>query len=203
MRRMLLVLACGLAAHQASAAPPGQNPDWPCFQRLVPKLAAGSYWSGPPMPANVDWRADPAVGAVVQAAAPREIPIEDGVAKLRAFAEHLDPAQRRTELPEVFAGLVDESNRQREAVIRRIEDLSRRQHNIADQVAALDAKANAIPEDATGADAKRRADLLAQRDFVIRSFQEVQHTMRYACEVPADFDRRLGEYARTLQAALE
>ncbi|HWK46289.1 MAG TPA: hypothetical protein VNT30_16330 [Stellaceae bacterium] len=184
----------------AHAAIPGQNPDWPCQQRLIPLLTADTFWNGP-LPSGQDWRADPRVAAVVSETAPREVPLREGHAKIAAFAKHLKPAERRTLLPVLFIGIVDETNRQRGEIIDRIEELTRRQRELGDRVAQIAAELGAIPPDATGEAAGRRAEIVQRRDFVIRGFEETQRTMRYACEVPVELEARLGDYARTLQAA--
>ena len=53
LRWLPLGLAMGLAltsvsqveAQRAAAGPP----DWPCVQRLIPELAWGTLWTGPPL----------------------------------------------------------------------------------------------------------------------------------------------------------
>jgi hypothetical protein len=202
MRTMLLAVALTGWMALAMAAPPATDPDWPCVQRLVPQLAAGTYWAGPPAPAGADWRKDKAVADVVGQAAPRSVSIADGVAALDAFAAGLPPDARAVPLAETFAGLVDETNRQRDEVIERIEQLIRRQRDVAGVVAQITESLQAIPPDATGEQAAHRDDIMQRRALVIRSFQDVQRTIRYACDVPVQLEARLGAYARALQAKL-
>jgi hypothetical protein len=38
--------------------------------------------------------------------------------------------------------------------------------------------------------------------FVIRQYEEVERTIRYACEVPVQLEARLGLFAQALQGAL-
>jgi hypothetical protein len=184
----------------ARAAPPVQDPDWPCEQRLVPTLTAATYWNG--LPARTDHEAELKVAAIVSAVAPRDIPMDIGVTKLDSFADSLAPSDRQQLLPQVFASLVDEINRQRREVIDRIKGLARRQRGMGDQVAKLDAEIGAIPADATGEEATRRDALQQEHDLLVRAFDETQRTLRYACNVPVDLDKRLGLYARALQAKL-
>ena len=183
----------------AEAAIPGQNPDWPCQQRFVPALTAGTFWNGP-LPNGADWHANPRVAALVAETAPREVPREEGRAKLAAFVTRLKPAESRTLPPLLFVGIVDETNRQRSDIIDHIEELTRRQRELGDLVAKIAGELQAIPADAEGDAAARRAEITQRRDFVIRSFEETQRTMRYACEVPVELEARLGDYAKTLQA---
>ena len=55
--------------------------------------------------------------------------------------------------------------------------------------------------DATGEAAARRVDLQQRYDFTARNFEEIQRTIRYACETPVALDARLGAWARALQDA--
>ncbi|GGF01517.1 hypothetical protein GCM10011611_03800 [Aliidongia dinghuensis] len=201
MHRLLpaVVALLAVSAGPARAAIPGQNPDWPCQQRFVPALTAGTFWNGP-LPDKADWHADPRVAALVADAAPREVPLDESHAKLAAFAKRLKPAERRRVLPVLFLGLVDATNDQRHEVMGRIEELTRRQRELGDVIAHVTDELQAISPDATGDAAARRAEIVQRRDFVVRSFEETQRTMRYACEVPVELEARLGDYARLLQA---
>lgn len=199
-RSVPLALALLLSAvRPAEAAIPGQNPDWPCQQRFVPALTAGTFWNGP-LPTGPDWRANPRIAALVAETAPREVPREEAHAKLAAFVKRLKPAEKRSLPPLLFIGIVDETNRQRGAIMENIEDLTRRQRELGDLVAKIAAELQAIPPDAEGEAADRRVEIVQRRDFVIRGFEETQRTMRYACEVPVDLEARLGDYAKALQA---
>jgi hypothetical protein len=203
MRASAILLAAGLVLSNAVlAAPPVTDPDWPCQQRLVPELTAATFWSGPPLPANADWHANTKIADEVAAVAPRDVPIDDAVAQIGHFAAALQPDERKTLLPLLFLGLVDDTNRQRSEVIDRIKELARRQRSLGDVVAKATQDVEAIPSDAQGDDAQRRADLVQHRDFLIRTFEETQRTMRYACEVPVELEGRAGSFARALEAGL-
>jgi hypothetical protein len=186
-----IALAAILAVSSAHAQPPSQDPDWPCFQRLVPKLEPGSYWAGPPVPPAGAWRDDPAVMAIVTDVTDRDITDAESAEKLKAFLDTLPAAERAARAPALFSAIVEQTNDERGELIGRIEQLSRRQRALSSTISDLSAKADAAP-------AARRDDLNGQRDFTIRAFQESQRTMRYACEAPANMDRRLGVLARVL-----
>jgi hypothetical protein len=191
-----LALAGLLGVHAAAAAPPTQDPDWPCVQRLVPALAAASYWNGALPAGTVDWHANKPVAALVEQVAPRDVPAERGAAKLRAFAASLPPQERSRTLPLIFVGLVDETNRQRSEIIDSLRALSRRQQALGEVVAQVTRELRTLPANATP---DTRADVTQRRDFTIRQFLEVEHTTRYACEVPVELERRLGTFAQALQ----
>ncbi len=190
-------MLCLLLPTRARAA----DPDWPCAQRLVPRLSAATLWSGA-LPAADGGHTDPGIAEIVAAVTPRDVGIEQGEAKLAAFADALPPAARPERLAETFAALLEAINEERGAVIARIEALARRQRELGNIVAKVTDELRAVPPDAAGADAARRAEILDRRALLIRTVDETQRTMRYACEVPTQLDARLGRYARLLQSKL-
>lgn len=203
MKRALRLLAAlmPLWAAGAGAAAPGADPNWPCQQVLVPVLSAEMLWRGPPVEKAGDWRADPEVAALVRRIAPRDVTVEAGEAAIHAFVATLgaDKARRVTL---AFAGLLDETNRDRAEVIERLKDLGQRQRNLAALIDRLTAELDAAPAEPQGEAAASRAELQERWSFTSRSYAEMQRTMRYACEVPRTLDARLGAYAHALEAAL-
>jgi hypothetical protein len=174
--------------------------DWPCAQRLVPKLSAATLWAGP-LPGAGE-HADPSITEVVASVISRDAEVEQGEVQLAAYAESVPAPDRPERLGSVFAALLEATNQKRSAVIARIEALARRQRELGNIVAKVTEELRAIPPDAAGADAARRAEIVERRTLLIRSVDETQRTMRYACEVPTQLDARLGRYARLLQSKL-
>jgi hypothetical protein len=197
-------LAAGLAwvaAGQASAASRQADPDWPCPQRLIPKLSPGLFWSGPSVAEADDWRLEPRVAALVEKISPRKVAADRGKALIGVFVQGLGEDRSRL-LVLAFAGLLEETNRQRAELIERIQAFARRQRELADIAARAGEDLGKIPADAEGEAAARRLDLEQRHHYVSMAFQESQRTMRYACEAPVQLESRLGDYARALQAAL-
>ena len=178
----------------AHAAPPVQDPDWPCVQRLVPSLAAGTYWTGPAP--DADWRADPEVAALVAGIAPRNVPDDVALARLDAFAGALPPEGKPARLAALFAGLVDATNHERDQVIERLHALTRRQREINGLVSAVSTDL------AHEADPAKRDEMTQRRLFLIREFDQAQQTVRYACEAPVQLEARLGAFGRALDGDL-
>jgi len=195
-----LVAAFFAAANAHPAPPQAEDPDWPCQQRLVPKLTAAAYWSGPPLEGLGDWRADPGVADLVRRLAPRRVSTQEGLSKIAAFARGL-PNDRPRRLGLAFGGLLEETDRERASLIEELKEIGRRQRQLADLVARLATELNSIPADARGEAAAQRVDLQQRRDFTARNFEEIQRTIRYACEAPVELDARLGAWARALQEA--
>ncbi len=109
----------------------------------------------------------------------------------------MPPDRREAEAALAFAGLVDEANRERGAVIERIEALTRRQRELAAIIGHVTDELDALKPDA---DQAQRDEIVERRGFLIRQFEDIQRTTRYACEVPVAIEARLGAYARALQA---
>lgn len=176
----------------AVAAQPKPDADWPCVQRYVPEIGAAALW--PEVPGG-DWHGLPEVAALVGRIAPRPVEAEQGVAAIRDFSAPLDAAARRRLLPLAFLGLVEETNRQRDGVIDQIRRFARRQRDLAERVRALEAELRTAP-------AATHDELEQRRFFAAKTYGDAERTLHYACEVPVRLERRLGAYARALQAAM-
>ena len=186
MRRLLLV---GALFATVAAAP--ADPDWPCVQRLVPTLTAATLWSGPAP--QRDWHTDPAIAALTEQVASRREKVDDAVAQLERFVATKPGAEARAE---VFAGLVERSNIERGQAIDRLKGVSRRLRALADATGRVTTELNALPPDAPAA---QRDEVANRRALMIREYEEILRTLRYACEIPVDFEARLGCFGQVLQ----
>jgi hypothetical protein len=195
-----LAAALVVAMSAASAQPRSEDPDWPCQQRLVPKLVAAAYWSGPSLEGIGDWHADPEIAALVQRLAPRRVSTQVGLSRITSFVQALSQDRPRR-IALIFQGLLEETDQTRAALIQRLKEIGRRQRELAELVAELSDELRSIPSEATGDAAVKRVDLQQRRDFTARNFEEIQRTIRYACETPVELDARLGAWARALQEA--
>ncbi len=187
----------GLLALALGAAGPPVDPDGPCVQRLVPKLTAATIWGG--HDAAGDWRADPLVAAAVAAAAPRGVSAQEGAGQLPRFVATLPGAERPAQSALLFAGLVDETNQQRAQVIDRLRATARRQRALTELTSKITAELRALPADAPAA---QREEVVGRRAFLIREYEDIERTIRYACEVPVQMEAKLGTLAQTLQRGL-
>jgi hypothetical protein len=184
----------------AGAAPRSEDPDWPCQQRLVPHLTLAAYWNGP-VDEQGNWQADPEIAELVHRLAPRRVKTDEGLAVIVNFAKTASE-DRPHRLALAFRGLLEETDRERAGLIERLRQMGRRQRELADLVARLGNELAGIPPDATGEAAEKRVDLQQRRDFTVRNFEEIQRTIRYACDIPVELDARLGVWARALQQAV-
>jgi hypothetical protein len=188
-----------LAGALFAAAPRSEDPDWPCPQRLVPRLAAAAYWNGP-LDTEGDWRADPEIAVLVRRLVPRRVSTEAGLTEIEAFAKTAT-VDRSRRMALVFRGLLEETDRERAELIGQLTQMGRRQRALAALVGRLADELRSIPPDAAGEAAERRVDLQQRHDFTARNFAEIQRTIGYACEAPVALDARLGAWARALQMA--
>jgi hypothetical protein len=163
-------------------------------------LTAATYWSGPALENLGDWRADPEIGDLVRRLAPRRVSTQEGLSEITAFVRSVS-TDRPRRLAVVFRGLLEETDRERAGIIEQLKEIGRRQRDLTDLVARLATELNAIPPDAGGEAAAKRTDLQQRHDFTTRNFEEIQRTIRYACETPVELDARLGAWARALQEA--
>lgn len=186
------ILTMALCQH-AAAQPKPPDPDWPCQQLLVPTLSAGSYWDGPAVrTGDTSWRDDPKMTELVENVVNRDTPDSEAAADLTHYAASIPKSRRAAALTRLYGFIVDEANDERSQVIDRIDNLSRRQQALSKTIDDINRQIAALPATAP------HEDLLGQRDFNIQTFQDAQHTVHYACEVPGMFDQRLGLAARTL-----
>ncbi len=185
-------------------AAPVDPKDWPCQQRLVPMLGAGAFWTTPPVDNAGDWKAEPRVADLVERIAPRRVSADEGVAAIVEFGASLGTTPDKDRLLTLaFAGLLEETNRDRSDVISRLMDLGRRQHDLANIASQAGQELRALPaESRTPEERARRSDLEQRFAFVTQAFESAQRTMRYACEVPVTLEARLGRYAQALKAQL-
>jgi hypothetical protein len=194
---MVVIIA---AANARSAPPLGKDPDWPCQQRLVPKLAAAAYWNGSSLDSAGDWESDAEIVELVRRLAPRRVSVEEGLSDLRIFVGSLS-GDRSRRLALAFRGLLEETDRERTALIERLKQIGHRQRELAELVVRLGTELSSVPPDATGEAAAKRVDLQQRYDFTVRNFEEIQRTLQYACQAPVELDARLGAWARALQEA--
>jgi hypothetical protein len=192
-RAMLL----GVSALAVGAAGPRADPDWPCMQRLVPTLTAGTLWGG--HDAKGDWRADPKVAAVVGFVARRGVSATDGAARLDQFIATVPAPERPAVSAQVFAGLVDETNVERGQLIDRLRGIARRQRTLTELTERVTVDLRALPADAPAA---QREEIVSRRGFLIREYEQIERTIRYACEVPVQMEQKLGILAQALQRGL-
>ena len=184
-----------------ASAQPHQDPDWPCIQRLVPTLAAGQIWSGPPIDGiGGQWSGDSDVAGIVNQVTSRRVSIEEAVDQAKAFAEGLEPGEQ-DRLTLLFAGIFQRINESRTSAITAIKRYMRAQRGMVDALSAEVAELEALQQDPT-ANAERIEDLTGSIEINRRIFADRRRALRPLCEQPVLLEERLGALARTIMAHL-
>jgi hypothetical protein len=186
---MKLILALALL----SPSPLLAADDWPCVQPLVQSISIEMVWHGPHLQPGADWRSDRAIATLVQTISAQETDADEGVTELKRFLQEHQQNRAGT-IGRVMTGLIDENNQTRSRLIEHLRTLGDRQRGLADIVTRLDDE-----RDKAGSAAE--PELVDRLNFAQRTYFEAQRTLRYACEIPARLDQRLGVYAKTLESA--
>ena len=190
-----------LASVSAAQAQPHQDPDWPCIQRLVPTLAAGQIWAGPPIDdIGNRWSDDRDVAGVVSSVTSRRVSIEDAVDDAKAFAEGLEPGEQER-LTLLFAGIFQRINESRTNAITSIKRYMRSQRGMVDALSAEVSELEQLQQD-PAADAERIAELTGSIEINQRIFADRRRALRPLCEQPVLLEERLGALARAIMAHL-
>jgi hypothetical protein len=191
-----LLLLVGLAPLQALAA--GEDPDWPCVQRLVPQIAPAAIWSGPPLDL-VESAHHPAIDELAAELAVRRVPLDEAVPMIEAFASGLEAEANAASLTLLFARTLEIINRDRSSIIEGIRKFSRGQRALADRIADANSELRALPVDSV----LERDALVMQRDWDARIFDERRTSLTYLCEQPVLLDQRAFALARAIAGHLE
>ena len=200
-RLALLVLMAGvalLAPCRGTAL--AQDGDWPCVQRLVPRLESGQMWPGPPIDAIAD--AQPSVAVSTLAVELSDLSLTDAelASRVQAFAASLAPESRETELVHLFAATLEEINRTRAGLIEGIRRYARGQQQLAQRIAREN---RALDEERTaGADPVRLAELQASREWATRVHLDRQRQLTLVCDQPVRLEQRAFALARLIQEQL-
>lgn len=181
------------------AAATGDDPDWPCVQRLVPEVAAGMIWPGPPVDAVNGAVDDPEISRLAEELAARRVPLAEAEEQVAAFAAPLEGEARSAELTRLFARTLAIINRDRASIIGGIRRFARGQQALADRIAGQNDRLQEIaPQQILERDA-----LIAERDWDIRIYDDRQSTLTYLCEQPVLLEQRAFALARAIASHLE
>lgn len=199
------VVALGVSALADSF----EQSSWPCVQRKVPEISAGTVWAGPPVDTiETSWRDDPTVAATAARLAARRLPVEDAEAELEAFAAAVDDdkAERLTLL---FMALLDLTNQERREILAGLERLGRRQVDLAERIRTTARELQALraakpdPDATTGKERDARMQTLQEQlAWDTRVYDERRLTTAYVCESPVLLEQRIFALSKAIQSHL-
>jgi hypothetical protein len=191
-------------SEQAGNVPNPAGPEWPCEQPLRPEMSIGAMWSGPdPTAGDKSWRDVPEVAALVGQIAPRRVPQDEAVASIKRFAAGYSGAERTAALTELFAGLFDTLNAERDDIIRGIKRFYRRQDALARRIEEGWKALGELDPNATDPKAvEQRVALQQQVDWDSRIFDDRQRLLPVVCEQPRVLEQRVFALSRAIQEQL-
>ncbi|UYG03309.1 hypothetical protein OCT51_19335 [Halomonas sp. LR3S48] len=185
-------------AQRAAAGPP----DWPCVQRLIPELAWGTIWTGPPLDElEQDWWEDEEIGQVVRFATLRSTPEEQALARVREFIDTVDEEEAEQRLTLLFSGLFELTNRERRRAIEGIRRASRAQLTRLETVSAMvdELEERRADDEADAAEIERLSEALFWEQ---RTFQHRQQALPAMCDQPYLLEERLSRMVREIMARM-
>ncbi len=196
--RMVGLALLWLLAGARPLAAAGEDPDWPCVQRLVPEIAPGMIWAGPPLD-SVDGEPRPAIDALASELAARRVPLEDAEAQVERFAGTLEGGPKDGQLTRLFARTLEDINRDRSSIIQGIRKFARGQRTLAERINARNDQLSAL-----GADQVALRDaLLAEQAWDLRVYEDRRSSLGYLCEQPVLLEQRAFALARTIAGHLQ
>jgi hypothetical protein len=197
-RVLPLILAALLGGIVPAAAATGENSDWPCVQRLVPEIAPGMIWAGPPLD-TVAGEPSPAIDDLAAELAARRVPLEQAEAQVADFAKTLANEQKDEQLTRLFARTLGIINGDRGSIIQGIKKYARGQRTLAETITEKNERLSELPKDEVVA----RDTLIAERDWDIRIYDDRERSLTYLCEQPVLLEQRAFALARTIASHLE
>jgi hypothetical protein len=193
------LLAASAAMSEVNAQPAPADPDWPCVQRLLPEIAGGMIWPGPPLDQVEIPKGDRALKALAEELAARRVPLEEAAAKIETFAERLQGEEKPARLAALFKSTLEIINRDRASIINGVKRFSRGQRTLAEKIKASNREIEAM----NGGDVLARDAAIAERDWDIRIFEDRRQSLTYLCEQPVLLEQRAFALARSIAAHLE
>ncbi len=185
-----------------SSAPDAKPVRWPCAQRKVPTISAGTIWSGPDIAQGKDWDDDNDVAALAQKIASRRLPLDEVDADVAAFAQKAgtDKSKRLTQL---FVGVLEIINANRDQILQGITRYALGQERLAERMREESDKISEQQENAKASDLGVATEQI-NRDFAWdqRIFKERKQALSYVCETPSLLERRAFEVGKRIQARL-
>jgi hypothetical protein len=180
----LLAVGIGFAPTPSAAQPPPEDPDWPCIQRLVPRIAEAAVWAGPELdPQN--WASDSEVRRLAGAIALRRMPVEEAREEIAAFAEQLPEEERNARLAALFGRTLEVINRDRGSLIAGIKRFAQNQRARAEMI-----RENRIAARDGSRSESDAASLQETLAWETRIYEDRQRSLIYLCEQPVLLDQR-------------
>lgn len=195
----LLLGGAFLLLTMATVEAQDNDPDWPCVQRLLPEIAGGMIWAGPPLDEVGMPEDDPALSALAEELAARRVPMEEAEKQVESFASSLDADHKAPHLTTLFKATLDIINEDRASIINGIRKFSKGQRTLADKITSKNQEIETIARE----EILERDAATAERDWDIRIFEDRRQSLTYLCEQPVLLEQRAFALARSIAGHLE
>ena len=202
MRAHLLTVFVALVAVPAGGVPQGraassEDPDWPCIQRLVPRITAVQVWAGPE-PDPTSWQGDIEVARLASKLAARRTSLKDSEKLVEDFADTQAPEAVNDKLAALFGRTLQIINQDRASIIAGIKRFAKRQRQLAERIRETRAS---LKESDVSTDAE--TELNETLTWDLRIFDEREKSMTYLCEQPVLLEQRAFALGRTIYFFME
>lgn len=206
IRTCLAAILAVAASTAAQSAGQPEDPDWPCIQRKVMTLTSTQLWDGPPTEDLKAWEDDREIKNLADVLESRRVSLEDAEKAVKAFAEKQPADQRDEKLTLLFASLLTKINQDRKFVIKQIVRFQKRQEarslEVQRQGRELEEKKQAIPAEQQMDSMRTLTPEQQKYQWDARVFQERQHNLTMACEIPVLIEQRAFEIGRLIRAQM-
>jgi hypothetical protein len=193
----LLCLAILTTLPGGARAAASEDPDWPCIQRLVPRISAAQVWAGPePDPAA--WQGDIEVSRLASKLAARRTPLDEAETLIETFVEAQPSETVNVKLTALFGRTLQVINQDRASLVAGIKRFAARQRSLAERIRETRAKLKEADEPAPD-----EADLRELLTWDLRIFDEREKSMTYLCEQPVLLEQRAFALGRSIYFFVE
>ncbi|WP_340118161.1 hypothetical protein [Pelagibius sp. 7325] len=180
----------------AARAAASDDPDWPCIQRLVPRISAAQVWAGPE-PDAATWQGDIEVSRLAARLAARRTPLNETEKLVEDFAEAQAKDAVNAKLTALFGRTLYVINQDRASIIAGIKRFAQRQRQLAERIRETRAKLR------DGSGEASDNELREMLTWDLRIFDEREKSMTYLCEQPVLLEQRAFALGRTIYFFVE
>lgn len=191
------ILSLCVAGFSQSAISQDVDPEWPCIQRLVPRVSPAVMW---PVPVDESmskaWRKDVNIRKLAERLGDLDEFTDDDSAAIELFADSVSEADKELQLSLLAVGVVDVTNRVRTHYIKGIKRFTLQQIAISQQIentlnelSLLEGKANKD----IGSEQMEIEETLRWHE---RVYDQREKTIGLLCEEPVELEQRLSDVLR-------
>lgn len=200
---LTIVMLAALSATPVARAATNADPDWPCIQRKVPEISIGQVWNGRELPETAkQWDKDPQVSDLAAELAKRANPIENVRKQIFDYASTLPKEQATEKLEQLFMGVFDKLNIERDQIISGISRYAEKQRELAADIRKKAAEIDKMRA-ASDTDPTELARHDQQLTWETRIFEERVQSLTYVCEVPTLIEQRLYGVSKIINETMQ